>query len=195
MNRGLDKEVLTAESYSEKSKKLLVERQENLAKRKEFVTRLSEEMGIKHHVTLINVILEGHAGAEYIYVLYEIPNVDAAVWDAIAKEFRATGHWHVTHLKRDGISISSHSLLPEEYHGPDGYRGHPYLRYSGDLTRAVVDFWYPETCHNWIPEHLMAFGEYITVELKGLMIPLTDFCRPNGGKRGKRMKECSPVWI
>lgn len=195
---------ITLKHYKDIS--LEVSKYYNTSKEDHINNQLSRALSMlqKNRVALVNTILLGHKGSEYIKI--KILNLEIAENDDRFKyitehytkidDFYRECGWY-TKISKFGMTISSHVELPDKFKDtkPD-YNEYPYLRYIPG-TPTVYDFWVPycqSISTNIIIEDLMLFADRIEVTMYGVNIPILEICRDSkseiGSGRLPPLKQC-----
>lgn len=207
--------AFTLKSYNQKSKDLLQQKELERTDRKNKQRKRLESMSIDDHMQIINAIIEGHLGAEYIKIHYTITDLDFEVCKILMENFEKAG-WYVSYdpyLYMDDFGINNGRALKDFYNSrkdkskvPGGiiiassnkkfepseseYLKRPYLRFvAHELSTTEIDFFIPKLSTRSLVNDLILFAEYIVVELRKLSIYTDEICRHKDSENGHRLPE------
>lgn len=206
--------AFTFESYNEKTTDLLQQKELKRTDRKKTQRKRLELMSINDHMKIINAIIEGHLGAEYIKIHYAITDLDSEVCKILIENYGKAG-WYANYdpyLSMDEFGFDNKRALKEFWEQntdkpkpPGGiiisstknlfdnspeYLKRPYLRFvDRELYGTEIDFFIPESSTNSLAEDLILFAEYIVVELRKLSKYAHEICRNKNSANGHRLPE------
>lgn len=212
LKHKMEVSAFTFESYNQKTKDLLQQKELKRTDRKTKQRKRLELMSIDDHMKIINAIIEGHLGAEYIKIHYAITDLDFEVCSILIENYGKAG-WYANYdpyLSMDEFGFDNKRALKEfwkqntdkapggiiiasskkEFGDPPEYLKRPYLRFvDRELYGTEIDFYIPESSTNSLAEDLILFAEYMVIELRKLSKYAHEICRNKNSQNGHRLPE------
>ena len=170
---------LSVSVYADATKQL-IETEKNRMHIERLALQRIATMRVDEHIELIQLIIQGHLGAKYIKIWYDVPDENTATLRyEVADVLREAG-WHVDEMATtEGIMISNFTVV--NYHLQCEYDEYPYKKFEvvNDHTTRI-NFWVDhDTYSEKTIDRLITLKDCIRVQLWGLLIPKERICKPN----------------